>query len=511
MDLSAVILAGGESRRMGRDKAWIELEGQTLLALAVEKVRLIGVTNIFISGHPDRDYSALKHPVIFDLKPGFGPLGGIERALDESRSPLLLVLAVDLPQMTSEFLQRLLANCDPSTGVVPKLNGRLEPLAAIYSKRCHALASDFVARSRWVVCEFAEACLAEGAVRTLDITPEHADCFSNWNSPADIPAMHPERSVGQDRDNRSGSTTSESHKTATSLKSEPSATSLGVCRPLDTDPAFGRPRDFLGNRHVYAAISQRAHGLSIGINLNPDKKCNFDCVYCEVNRDEPGFNGPVDIGVMTAELAGLLERVWQNKLRELDWFRNVPQEFLELKEVALSGHGEPTLCPNFTEVVEAVVHLRARSSRPFKIVLITNTTGLDSPAVQCGLRSFKAMDEVWVKLDAGTQEYMDLINRPDITLQKVLDNIVTLGRTRPVVIQSLFPQIGGQEPPPGEIEQYAQRLLELKTAGANISLVQIYSAHRPPHRPDCGHLPLRALSAIARRVREVAGLRAEVF
>jgi wyosine [tRNA(Phe)-imidazoG37] synthetase (radical SAM superfamily) len=162
-------------------------------------------------------------------------------------------------------------------------------------------------------------------------------------------------------------------------------------------------------------------------------------------------------------------------------------------------------------VVEAVVHLRARSSRPFKIVLITNTTGLATPAVQCELKSFKAMDEVWVKLDAGTQEYMDLINRPDITLQKVLDNIVTLGRKRPVVIQSLFPQIGGQEPPPGEIEQYAQRLLELKTAGAHISLVQIYSAHRPPYRPDCGHLPLRALSAIAGRVREVAGLRAEVF
>lgn len=510
MDLSAVILAGGESRRMGRDKAWIEFEGQTLLALALEKLRQIGVTNIFISGHPDRDYSALKHPVIFDLKPGFGPLSGIERALDECRSPLLLVLAVDLPQMTSKFLQSLFANCDPLTGVVPKLNGRLEPLAAIYPKRCHALASDFVARSRRVACEFAEACLAEGAVRTFEITAAHADCFSNWNSPTDIPAMNPARSVGQDHYNGPGATT-ESHKIATSLNSKPSAASPGVCRSLDTDPAFGRPRDFLGNRHVYAAISQRAHGLSIGINLTPDKKCNFDCVYCEVNRDEPGISGPVDLGVMSAELASLLERVRRNELRELEWFRNVPSEFLELKEVALSGHGEPTLCPNFAEVVEEVVHLRAKQLRPFKIVLITNTTGLDLPAVQRGLRLFRAMDEVWVKLDAGTQAYMNRVNRPDITLQRVLENILTLGRKRPVVIQSLFPQIGGEEPSPEEIEQYAQRLLELKTAGANIALVQIYSAHRPPHRPDCAHLPLRTLSSIARRVREVAGLRAEVF
>jgi wyosine [tRNA(Phe)-imidazoG37] synthetase (radical SAM superfamily) len=285
---------------------------------------------------------------------------------------------------------------------------------------------------------------------------------------------------------------------------------LSFIAPND-EPAFGRPRNFLDNRFVYAAISQRAHGLSIGINLNPDRKCNFDCVYCEVNRGESGFPGKIDIGVMSVELAGFLELVQQYKLRELDWFRNVPSPLLELKEVALSGHGEPTLCPNFTEVVEEVVHLRAKQLRPFKIVLITNTTGLVTPEVQRGLRHLTMRDEVWVKLDAGTQEYMNKVNRPDITLQKVLENILALGRKRPVVIQSLFPQIGTEEPSHLEIEQYAQRLLELKTAGANISMVQIYSAHRPPHRPDCAHLPLKKLSHIARRVRVVARLRAEVF
>lgn len=230
--------------------------------------------------------------------------------------------------------------------------------------------------------------------------------------------------------------------------------------------------------------------LSIGINLTPDKKCNFDCVYCEVNRDEPGFSGPVDIGVMSAELAGFLERVRQKKLRELDWCRNVPPEFLELKEVALSGHGEPTLCPNFCDVVEAVIHRRAMEHTPFKIVRITNSTGLDAPEVQRGLRHLTATVEVWAKLDAGTQEYMSNVNRSDIPLQKVLENILTLGRKRSVVIQSLFPLIGTENPSLREIEQYAQRLQELKTAGAKISLVQIYSAHRPSHRPDSAHLPL---------------------
>ena len=60
----------------------------------------------------------------------------------------------------------------------------------------------------------------------------------------------------------------------------------------DGENAFGRPRGFLGNRFVYVVLSQRAKGLSIGINFNPDKRCNFNCAYCEVNRDVPGLQRP---------------------------------------------------------------------------------------------------------------------------------------------------------------------------------------------------------------------------
>src|SRR5262245_31802125 len=71
---------------------------------------------------------------------------------------------------------------------------------------------------------------------------------------------------------------------------------------------FGRSPEFLGNRFVYAVISQRAHGLSIGVDFNPDKVCNFDCAYCEVNRDVPARETTVDLSVMAAELESLLER-----------------------------------------------------------------------------------------------------------------------------------------------------------------------------------------------------------
>lgn len=284
----------------------------------------------------------------------------------------------------------------------------------------------------------------------------------------------------------------------------------GGWKPIET--AFGRPRNRLSNRFVYAAISQRARGLSIGVNLNPDKRCSFDCVYCEVDRDTPGRGRRVDVAVMAAELERLLRLQHEGKLGELEWFRNLPPELLELKEVALSGYGEPTLCPNFDEVVREVLYLRSTRKLPFfKTVLITNGTGLDLPPVAAGLDLLCQQDEIWVKLDAGTQEYYEQVNRPTLPFWRILANILAVSKKRPVIIQSLFPLVNGQEPPWEEVEAYAQRLKELKAAGAQISMVQVYSAHRPPHRPNCEHLALKRLSRIASHVRTVTGLRAEVF
>lgn len=276
--------------------------------------------------------------------------------------------------------------------------------------------------------------------------------------------------------------------------------------------AFGCPRDFADNRFVYTVISPRARGLSVGVNMNPDQRCNFDCAYCEVNRAVPTLESPLDVPAMIGELERTLELVRAGRLRERPRYRNAPPELTELRHVTLSGDGEPTHCPNFVEAVEAVVHLRARGRAPFfKLVLITNASGLDRAEVGQGLSLFTPRDEVWAKLEAGTPEYFRRVNRPDCALETIQANILALARRRPVIIQSLFPALDGEAPPASEIEAYAQRLRELREAGAQIPLVQIYSATRPTAHSGCGHLPLRTLSAIAQRVRDVAGLKAEVF
>jgi wyosine [tRNA(Phe)-imidazoG37] synthetase (radical SAM superfamily) len=275
-----------------------------------------------------------------------------------------------------------------------------------------------------------------------------------------------------------------------------------ACQPL---PA----RNFFGNRFVYCVISQRAGGLSIGVNMNPDKRCNFDCVYCEVDRTRPGGPTRLPVAEMLLELEKLLTVVYEGRPEQLG---SAAAGLLSFKEVALSGDGEPTLSPNFREITESVAGLRARRVfPPFKIVLITNGTGLHLPQVRVGLEVLNPGDEIWVKLDVGTQAGLEKINRASLPLESLLGNIRELGRLRPIVIQSLFPLVGGVEPAPEEIEAYTDCLCELKEAGAQISLVQVYSAHRPAMDSACGHLPLRSLSRIARTVRERTGLNAEVF
>jgi wyosine [tRNA(Phe)-imidazoG37] synthetase (radical SAM superfamily) len=267
------------------------------------------------------------------------------------------------------------------------------------------------------------------------------------------------------------------------------------------ETAFGSPRDFLDNQFVYVVVSARAHGLSVGVNMNPDKNCNFECVYCEVSRNGHPADPRLDVGEMAAELKRTLVFVRGGRLRERPWYRVLPDELLQLRHVALSGDGEPTLSADFGEALQAVVHVRALCGFPFfKLVLITNATGLDRPQVQQGLRHLTRSDEVWAKLDGGTQAYVNRVNRAKVPLEKILSNILMLGRQRPVVIQSLE-----------EIEQYAHRLLDLKNAGAQISLVQIYSATRPALNSASGHLPLKVLSRIAHTVRQMTGLPAEVF
>lgn len=282
--------------------------------------------------------------------------------------------------------------------------------------------------------------------------------------------------------------------------------------PSRLSAPLGGSRVCFAGGYVEWRISQRARGLTLAVSLNPNQVCNFNCAYCGAWRTTGHWDRRVNVPVLAAGLRRALRQAGNGRIQGVAGNAAVPEDLLQVREIHLSGNGEPTLCPNFAEAVETVVYLRAAGNLPYyKLVLVTNGTGLQRPEVQKGLAHFVATDEIWIKLDAGSQARMDLVNRANYPLSHVLENILTLGKQRPVIIQSLFPIIHDQEPTPQDIEDYVQRLAELKRGGAQIALAQVYSAQTPPSMAGCGHLPLKTLGRIARRIREATGLAAEVF
>ena len=133
------------------------------------------------------------------------------------------------------------------------------------------------------------------------------------------------------------------------------------------------------------------------------------------------------------------------------------------------------------------------------------------PAVVRGLSILDENNgEVWAKLEAGTDEYYQIVERTKVPFRRVLDNISAAAKVRPIVIQSLFMRINGAAPPEPEIDAFCERLAEIVAAGGKLRLVQVYTVARPPAESFVTPLTDAELEAIARKVR-LLGIGAEVF
>lgn len=264
---------------------------------------------------------------------------------------------------------------------------------------------------------------------------------------------------------------------------------------------------------VYPVISRRSRGLSVGVNLNPDKRCNFDCVYCEVDRKVPGRAASVDLVQLRAELTWLLRYALDGGLATQPKFDEVPELTRAIRDIAFSGDGEPTMVPNFDECVRTVADVkRELGLTGTKLVLITDSAGLDKASVKRGLELMDANHgEFWCKLDAGTEAYFRLVNRSAVRFDRILKNILETARVRPVVIQSLFLRTNGAPMPPDELAAYCERLNEIVRGGGQIREVHAYTVARPTPEPWATKLVKGELETIAATIRAKTGLCVEVF
>ena len=273
------------------------------------------------------------------------------------------------------------------------------------------------------------------------------------------------------------------------------------------------PRHFDHFRWVYPVLSRRSGGLSIGVNLNPDKACNFDCPYCQVDRRGPTPSSEVVPAKVEGEVREILARVAATGLAEA--FPGVAEEDRKLSDVAISGDGEPTMRSEFPDVCGRLSLLReewiSSGGMPFRLVLITNATLLDRPAVRRGLDILcrGGGGEIWGKLDAGTEAFYKDVNVSRVPLAKVVENLALTAASYPLRIQTLFFENEGRIPDEAEIDAWLGHLDTILRSGPLLG-VQLHTVARATSMPGCKPVGVDWLTEIANHVRSRTKLDVEV-
>ncbi len=273
------------------------------------------------------------------------------------------------------------------------------------------------------------------------------------------------------------------------------------------------PRTFGSSRYAYPVLSRRSGGVSFGLNLNLDKKCNFDCPYCQVDRKGQAPPQELHLGEMRRELESLLASVNVNGTVELEKFADLLDSEKKLRDIALSGDGESTMVPEFERVCSMLYDLQtAHSHLDFRLVLITNATLLDRPAIQRGIASLLARNgQVWAKLDAGTESWFQRINVSRVPLDRIEANLIALGKLHSLTIQSFFCKLDGAPPDDAELDAYIGRLRRVRDGVLGIDEVQLYSLARAPADSACTPVSSDFLTGLRSRVSGELSLTAKVY
>jgi len=245
---------------------------------------------------------------------------------------------------------------------------------------------------------------------------------------------------------------------------------------------------------VYPVYSRRAGGLSVGINLFPDRKrCSFDCPYCEV------FPFSVNAAFSLEQME-----------RDLRAVADSAKERSEIvKDICFSGSGEPSLSPDFPAALKLASRIRDENVQSAALVLITNGMGLLEPGVFSLLRDAATSPpflDIWLKLDAGTPDWYWKINAAPVPHEKLTEKIREFVARAPATIQTMLCAVDGEKPSTDEAQAWEKLIVELAgTNGTegNVRKVQIYGKARPsPDDPKSTALPVEYLELRAASLRD---------
>ena len=232
-------------------------------------------------------------------------------------------------------------------------------------------------------------------------------------------------------------------------------------------------RDIFKTRYVYPVVSRRAGGLSLGINLNTNNACNWQCIYCEVPNLTRGKPDPIDLNLLRVELQD-----WLKNLVEGDFIEKHTDPGTRFKDIALSGNGEPTACKEFKSVLRIIEEEFTACKCPtdIKIRLITNGSYLSEKEVQDAWQEMPLEKEIWFKIDSANTLTIQQLNQVNLTQNQIKKNLESALSVSSTVIQTCLTKINGQLPQESEICEYVNLL---KPYEKKIKSIHLYSLARP--------------------------------
>jgi len=242
-------------------------------------------------------------------------------------------------------------------------------------------------------------------------------------------------------------------------------------------------RDSAGMTYVYPVISRRAGGVSIGINLNPNNACNWRCIYCQVPDLKRGTAPVIDLIKLEQELRTFLHELVYGHFMQ----KRVPAEARIIKDIALSGNGEPTSAREFEQVIEMIGRVKADFPLPkeLKLVLITNGSLINRAHVQKGLLRMAGLNgEIWFKLDSVTPAGRLRINSTRANLQRMRENLQTAASLCPTWLQTCVFKLNSVHPNTAETDAYTDFVGTLLQEGTRIQGVLLYTLARPALQPE---------------------------
>lgn len=232
-------------------------------------------------------------------------------------------------------------------------------------------------------------------------------------------------------------------------------------------------RDIFKTRYVYPVVSRRAGGLSLGINLNTNNACNWQCIYCEVPNLTRGKPDPIDLNLLRVELQD-----WLKNLVEGGFIEKHTDPGTRFKDIALSGNGEPTACKEFKSVLRIIEEEFTACKCPtdIKIRLITNGSYLSEKEVQDAWQEMPLEKEIWFKIDSANTLTIQQLNQVNLTQNQIRKNLESALSVSSTVIQTCLTKINGQLPQESEICEYVNLL---KPYEKKINSIHLYSLARP--------------------------------